>query len=63
MALDVKPLRADDFLGRLEQVEGLREHLTESWHDAEPVIHMTPGATAEVPVGGLTDQGYRIHGV
>ena len=35
--------QADDFLGRLEQVEG-------------PVIQMTPGATAEVMVGGPTDQ-------
>ena len=24
--------QADDFLGRLEQVEGLCEHLTETWH-------------------------------
>ena len=33
--------QADDFLGRLEQVEGLYEHLTETWHADVPVIQMT----------------------
>ena len=48
--------QADDFLSRLEQVEGLCEHLTEAWRDDVPVIQMTPEAAAEISIGGNADQ-------
>lgn len=35
-----KARQADDFLGRLEQVKGLCEHLTEAWHADVLVIQI-----------------------